>query len=85
MGGDRVKSMANFHNVREVSLINAIGCEGFEKNTHWPPPPPPHTLPGIRQNGLDPKAEVYSEPFKTSKMEIFIITVTVNYIFKELW
>ena len=33
-GGDRVKSMANFHNVREVSLINAIGCEGFEKNTH---------------------------------------------------
>ena len=72
--------MANFHHVREVSLINAIGCESFEKNTH-----PLHTLPGIRQNGLDPKAEVYSEPFKTSKMEIFIITVTVNYIFKELW
>ena len=45
----------------------------------------PGRVPGIRQNGFDPKAEVYSEPFKTSKMEIFIITVTVNFIFKELW
>ena len=57
-----------------------LGVKVLKKNTH-----PLHTLPGIRQNELDPKAEVYSEPFKTSKMEIFIITVTVNYIFKELW
>ena len=62
-----------------------LGVKVLKKIHIDPLPHPPHTLPGIRQNGLDPKAEVYSEPFKTSKMEIFIITVTVNFIFKELW
>ena len=60
-----VKSLENFHNMEEGSLLNAIGAESFEKMQFDPPPSP---FSRIRHKGVVPKARVYSEPFQTSKM-----------------